>query len=159
MAKPPKSSLVDRDLIRELSELLDETGLSEIEIEHDGKRVRVARNLTVTAPAPAPVPPIAPRGGEPLAQMSDAGPLPVDASKHPGLVTSPMVGTAYGAPEPGAKPFVEVGSKVAVGDTLLIVEAMKTMNQIPAPRAGTVTQILFEDGQPVEFGEPLVIIE
>jgi len=159
MAKPPKSSLIDRDLIRELSELLDETGLSEIEIEQDGKRFRVARNLTVAAAAPAPAPPVAPRGGEPLAQMSDAGPLPADASKHPGLVTSPMVGTAYGAPEPGAKPFVEVGSKVKVGDTLLIVEAMKTMNQIPAPRAGTVTQILFEDGQPVEFGEPLVIIE
>jgi acetyl-CoA carboxylase biotin carboxyl carrier protein len=160
MAKPPKSSLVDRDLIRELSELLDETGLSEIEIEQDGKRIRVARNLTVAAaPAPAPAIPVASLGGEPLAQMSDAGPLPVDAAKHPGLVTSPMVGTAYGAPEPGAKPFVEVGSKVKVGDTLLIVEAMKTMNQIPAPRAGTVTQILFEDGQPVEFGEPLVIIE
>jgi acetyl-CoA carboxylase biotin carboxyl carrier protein len=160
MAKPPKSTLVDRDLIRELSELLDETGLSEIEIEQDGKRIRVARNLTVAAaPAPAPAIPVASLGGEPLAQMSDAGPLPVDAAKHPGLVTSPMVGTAYGAPEPGAKPFVEVGSKVKVGDTLLIVEAMKTMNQIPAPRAGTVTQILFEDGQPVEFGEPLVIIE
>ncbi len=160
MAKPPKSSLVDRDLIRELSELLDETGLSEIEIEQDGKRIRVARNLVgASAVMAAPPPPVAPRGGEPLAQMSDAGPLPADASKHPGLVTSPMVGTAYGAPEPGAKPFIEIGSKVKVGDTLLIVEAMKTMNQIPAPRAGTVTQILFEDGQPVEFGEPLVIVE
>ncbi len=159
MAKPPKSSLVDSDLIRELSDLLDETGLSEIEIEQDGKRFRVARNLTVAAAAPAPVPPVASRGGEPLAQMSDGGPMPADASKHPGVVTSPMVGTAYGAPEPGAQPFVEVGSKVKAGDTLLIVEAMKTMNQIPAPRAGTVTQILFEDGQPVEFGEPLVIIE
>ena len=160
MAKPPKSSLVDRDLIRELSELLDETGLSEIEIEQDGKRIRIARNLAgaVVAAAPAPAP-VAPRGGEPLAQMSDGGPLPLDMTKHPGVVTSPMVGTAYGAPEPGAKPFIEVGSKVKVGDTLLIVEAMKTMNQIPAPRAGTVTQILFEDGQPVEFGEPLVIIE
>ncbi|EJN11994.1 acetyl-CoA carboxylase, biotin carboxyl carrier protein, partial [Bradyrhizobium sp. YR681] len=82
-----------------------------------------------------------------------------DLSKHPGAVTSPMVGTAYWAPEPGAKPFIEVGSKVSVGQTLLIIEAMKTMNQIPSPRAGTVTQILVEDGQPVEFGEPLVIIE
>jgi acetyl-CoA carboxylase biotin carboxyl carrier protein len=158
MAKPPKSSLIDRDLIRELSELLNETGLSEIEIEQDGRRIRVARNLAgpvvAAAQAAAPVTPLA---GEPLAQMADSGPL--DVSKHPGVVTSPMVGTAYCAPEPGAKPFIEVGSKVKTGDTLLIVEAMKTMNQIPAPRAGTVTQILFEDGQPVEFGEPLVIIE
>jgi acetyl-CoA carboxylase biotin carboxyl carrier protein len=82
-----------------------------------------------------------------------------DLSKHPGIVPSPMVGTAYLASEPGARPFVDVGSKVAAGDTLLIIEAMKTMNQIPAPRGGTVTQILFEDGQPVEFGEPLMIIE
>ena len=83
----------------------------------------------------------------------------IDPSKHPGVVISPMVGTAYAAAEPGAKPFIDIGSKVKVGDTLLIVEAMKTMNQIPAPRAGTVIQILFEDGQPVEFGEPLVIVE
>jgi acetyl-CoA carboxylase biotin carboxyl carrier protein len=82
-----------------------------------------------------------------------------DMAKHPGVVPSPMVGTAYWAPEPGAKPFIEVGTKVAAGQTLLIIEAMKTMNQIPSPRAGTVTQILIEDGQPVEFGEPLVIIE
>ena len=84
---------------------------------------------------------------------------PADPAKHPGVVTSPMVGTAYAAAEPGGKPFVDVGSKVAAGDTLLIVEAMKTMNQIPAPRSGTVTQILVEDAQPVEFGEPLMIIE
>jgi acetyl-CoA carboxylase biotin carboxyl carrier protein len=82
-----------------------------------------------------------------------------DPAKHPGVVPSPMVGTAYMAAEPGGKPFIDVGSKVKAGDTLLIVEAMKTMNQIPAPRAGTVIQILFEDGQPVEFGEALVIIE
>ena len=86
-------------------------------------------------------------------------PAPLDPAKHPGVVISPMVGTAYGSPEPGAKPFIEIGSQVKAGDTLLIIEAMKTMNQIPAPRAGTVIQILFEDGQPVEFGEPLVIIE
>jgi acetyl-CoA carboxylase biotin carboxyl carrier protein len=84
---------------------------------------------------------------------------PVDIAGNPGLVTSPMVGTAYLGPEPGARAFVEIGSRVRVGDTLLIVEAMKTMNQIPAPRAGTVTQILIEDGQPVEFGEPLMIVE
>ena len=159
MAKPPKSSLVDRDLIRELSELLDETGLSEIEIEQDGKRIRIARNLTGTVAMAPAAQPIAPLANEPLAQMADSGPLPLDATKHPGVVTSPMVGTAYAAPEPGAKPFIEVGSKVKAGDTLLIVEAMKTMNQIPAPHAGTVTRILFEDGQPVEFGEPLAIIE
>lgn len=84
---------------------------------------------------------------------------PIDPAKHPGVVKSPMVGTAYTAPEPGARPYIEVGAKVKSGETLLIIEAMKTMNQIPAPRGGTVTQILFEDGQPVEFGEPLVIIE
>jgi len=92
--------------------------------------------------------------------MIAAAAVPVtDITKHPGIVPSPMVGTAYMASEPGARPFVDVGAKVAAGDTLLIIEAMKTMNQIPAPRAGTVTQILFEDGQPVEFGEPLMIIE
>jgi len=154
MAKSPKAPTVDRDLIRELTELLDETGLTEIEIEQGGQRVRVARNAVTpvavrAAAPPAPVP-------QPVAQQAAA---PIEPSKHPGVVTSPMVGTAYVAAEPGGKPFVEVGSKVKVGDTLLIVEAMKTMNQIPAPRAGIVIQILFEDGQPVEFGEPLVIIE
>jgi acetyl-CoA carboxylase biotin carboxyl carrier protein len=84
---------------------------------------------------------------------------PIDPSKHPGVVISPMVGTAYASAEPGAKPFIDIGSRVKSGDTLLIIEAMKTMNQIPATRSGTVMQILFEDGQPVEFGEPLVIIE
>jgi acetyl-CoA carboxylase biotin carboxyl carrier protein len=88
-----------------------------------------------------------------------AGAATADLANHPGVVPSPMVGTAYWAPEPGAKPFIEVGTKVTAGQTLLIIEAMKTMNQIPSPRAGTVTQILIEDGQPVEFGEPLVIIE
>jgi acetyl-CoA carboxylase biotin carboxyl carrier protein len=135
-----------------LTQLLDETGLTEIEIEQDGRRVRVARGATA-APAPAAVRvEVAPPGAEISAK-------PIDPSKHPGVVISPMVGTAYAAPEPGAKPFIDVGSTVKAGDTLLIVEAMKTMNQIPAPRAGTVVQILFEDGQPVEFGEPLVIIE
>jgi acetyl-CoA carboxylase biotin carboxyl carrier protein len=152
MAKSPKS-IVDHELIHELTKLLDETGLTEIEIEQEGKRVRVARGVT-GSPAPASV------------RVEVAPPQPavdtgsqVDLSKHPGVVISPMVGTAYAAAEPGAKPLIDVGSKVKAGDTLLIVEAMKTMNQIPAPRAGTVIQILFEDGQPVEFGEPLVIIE
>ena len=151
MAKAPKAPIVDRDLIHELTKLLDETGLTEIEIEQDGQRVRVARNA---APSPAPT---APRAVAVPAPQPVAAPL--DPSKHPGVVNSPMVGTAYAAPEPGAKPFIEIGTQVKAGDTLLVVEAMKTMNQIPAPRAGTVIQILFEDGQPVEFGEPLVIIE
>jgi len=155
MPKAPKSPIVDRELIQELTKLLDETGLTEIEIEQDGQRVRVARGATVS-PTTVIAAPRAAATPQPVAESVSA---PLDAAKHPGVVTSPMVGTAYAAPEPGAKPFIEVGSKVKAGDTLLIVEAMKTMNQIPAPRAGTVIQILFEDGQPVEFGEPLVIIE
>jgi acetyl-CoA carboxylase biotin carboxyl carrier protein len=150
MAKSPKSSMVDHDLIHELTKLLDETGLSEIEIEQDGKRVRVARTVSIAAPA-SRAEAAAPRVPEAAASQ--------DLSKHPGVVISPMVGTAYAAAEPGGRPFIDIGSKVKAGDTLLIVEAMKTMNQIPAPRAGTIVQILFEDGQPVEFGEPLVIIE
>jgi acetyl-CoA carboxylase biotin carboxyl carrier protein len=148
-----KFSSDDSALIRELALLLDETSLSEIEIERAGLRVRVARNISVAAAVPMPIQHAAavPAAAAPAAAA--------DLSKHPGVVPSPMVGTAYWAPEPGAKPFIEVGSKVSVGQTLLIIEAMKTMNQIPSPRAGTVTQILIEDGQPVEFGEPLVIIE
>jgi acetyl-CoA carboxylase biotin carboxyl carrier protein len=148
-----KSKSDDSALIRELALLLDETNLTEIEIERAGLRVRVARNVSIAATLPAtPQPAIsAPVVAAPVAVA--------DVAKHPGAVPSPMVGTAYLASEPGAKPFVEVGSRVSVGQTLLIIEAMKTMNQIPSPRAGTVTQILVEDGQPVEFGEPLVIIE
>lgn len=152
MSKTPKAPIVDRELIRELTKLLEETGLTEIEIEQDGQRVRVARG---GAPAPtiARAPAAAP---QPVAQSAAAS---LDPAKHPGVVLSPMVGTAYAAPEPGAKPFIDIGTRVKAGDTLLVVEAMKTMNQIPAPRAGTVIQILFQDGQPVEFGAPLVIIE
>jgi acetyl-CoA carboxylase biotin carboxyl carrier protein len=142
---------VDHDLIRELARLLDETGLSEIEYERDGQRVRVARQAHVAAAVRQPAP------ADPPAPAAETTPL--DPAKHPGVITSPMVGTAYVGPEPGARPFVEVGSRVEVGDTLLIVEAMKTMNQIPSPRAGTVIQVLIEDGQPVEFGEPLMIVE
>ena len=144
----------DSALIRELALLLDETSLTEIEIERAGLRVRVARNVTIAASMPANY---APAGA--AAPATDAPAGSAELSMHPGVVPSPMVGTAYWSPEPGAKPFIEVGAKVAVGQTLLIIEAMKTMNQIPSPRAGTVTQILIEDGQPVEFGEPLVIIE
>jgi acetyl-CoA carboxylase biotin carboxyl carrier protein len=153
--KPAAKSKHDDDnaLIRELALLLDETNLTEIEIERSGLRVRVARNISIAATVPTPVQAVA------AAPVVVAAAATADMSKHPGAVTSPMVGTAYWAPEPGAKPFIEVGAKVSVGQTLLIIEAMKTMNQIPSPRAGTVTQILVEDGQPVEFGEPLVIIE
>ena len=151
----PKKPLVDHDVIRELSELLDETGLTEIEVEQDGQRVRVARN---TGRAMAPPAHIAPPAAAP-APIAMSSPMSADPTKHPGVVICPMVGTAYMAPEPGAKPFIEVGSQVKAGETLLIIEAMKTMNQIPAPRSGTVKQILFEDGQPVEFGQPLVIVE
>ena len=153
MAKTPKAPLVNHELIHELTKLLDETGLTEIEIEQDGQRVRVARggapSSVVVAPRAVPLP----------QTVGESASKPIDPAKHPGVVISPMVGTAYMSPEPGAKPFIEIGSKVKAGDTLLIVEAMKTMNQIPAPRAGTVIQILFEDGQPVEFGQPLVIVE
>ncbi|MBW8853463.1 MAG: acetyl-CoA carboxylase biotin carboxyl carrier protein [Bradyrhizobium sp.] len=151
-----KFSSEDSALVRELALLLDETSLTEIEIERAGLRLRVARNISVAATMPmqmAAAPAALP------AAAAAAAPAAADLSKHPGAVTSPMVGTAYWAPEPGAKPFIEVGSKVSVGQTLLIIEAMKTMNQIPSPRAGTVTQIVIEDGQPVEYGDPLVIIE
>jgi acetyl-CoA carboxylase biotin carboxyl carrier protein len=141
----------DEDIIRGLAKLLDETGLTEIEIERGGQRIRIGRAARVTQVAAPAVPAVAPAPMVPAA-ASDPG-------KHPGAVPSPMVGTAYLGPSPDARPFVDVGQVVKVGETLLIIEAMKTMNQIPAPRAGTVTQILVEDGQPVEFGEPLVIIE
>ncbi len=119
--------------------------------EQRGLRVRIARQSTVTL-----TPPLA-EATRAIATAIPAG--AIDPSQHPGVVASPMVGTAYRAAEPGAKPFCEVGSVVKAGDTLLIVEAMKTLNQIPAPRSGTIVQILFEDAQPVEFGEPLMIIE
>ena len=144
----------ERELIRELAALLDETNLNEIEIERAGLRVRIARNISIAATAPVSYKAPAASPAAPSAAAA-----PADTAKHPGAVPSPMVGTAYLSSEPGAKPFIDIGSKVKVGETLLIIEAMKTMNQIPSTRAGTVTQILVEDGQPVEFGEPLVIIE
>jgi acetyl-CoA carboxylase biotin carboxyl carrier protein len=152
-----KFSSEDSALVRELALLLDETSLTEIEIERSGLRLRVARNISVAATMPMQM--AAAPAALQAAAAAAAAPAAADLSKHPGALTSPMVGTAYWAPEPGAKPFIEVGSKVSVGQTLLIIEAMKTMNQIPSTRAGTVTQILVEDGQPVEYGEPLVIIE
>ncbi len=147
-------STFDKTMIRELAELLHETELSEIEVETGDFRLRVARSIApvaVAAPAPAPA------AATPQAPAEGGG--GDEYASHPGVVRSPMVGTAYRAPAPGAAPFVEVGSTVKEGQTLLIVEAMKTMNQIPAPRAGVVKAILVEDGQPVEFDEPLMVIE
>ena len=146
----------EQDLIRELAKLLDETKLTEIEVEREGLRVRVARQSVTHVVAGGGAPAAGPAIPSPTAIVPAAE---LDYAKHPGVVTSPMVGTAYRASEPTAKPFVDVGSVVKAGDTLLIIEAMKTMNQIPAPRAGAVTQILFEDGNPVEYGEPLMIVE
>jgi acetyl-CoA carboxylase biotin carboxyl carrier protein len=146
----------EHGLIRDLADLLNETGLSEIEIERDGLRLRVARQLTVSAAVSAAsaalAAPVAASGGSVVAK-------PGDLANHPGVVKSPMVGTAYRSPEPGAAAFIDIGSRVAQGQTLLIIEAMKTMNHIPAPRSGTVSAIMIDNGQPVEFGEPLVIIE
>ena len=129
-----KKTGIDQQLIRDLAGILNDTNLSEIEVEQDDLRIRVSRQTAVHAVA-----------------------APADVSRN--AVPSPMVGTAYAAPSPDAKPFIEVGQQVREGQTLLIIEAMKTMNQIPSPRSGTVTAILFRDTQPVEYGEPLVVIE
>ena len=161
-----KSSQDDQDLIRAIAELLNKENLAEIEIEKEDFRVRVTRSYANEAPVYAQAPqyfappqaaaaPLAPAGSVPAAAPAAAE----DLASNPGTLTSPMVGTAYRSPEPGKPAFVDVGSKVSEGQTLLIIEAMKTMNQIPSPRAGTVTAILFEDAQPVEYGEPLVVIE
>ena len=147
----PAADPLEGKLIRDLAGILEETGLSEIEIEKAGLRIRVARTLHIVAAAPA-----AAAGAAPVRAAAGKG---TDVSSHPGLLTSPMVGTAYAAPTPGAATFVKVGDMVTEGQTLLIIEAMKTMNQIPAPRAGRVTHIMISDGQPVEFGEPLMVIE
>jgi len=149
---------LDKDLIKELAELLEETGLTEIEIELEGRRFRVARgvNLTTTLTTNA-------NGGTPVEPREHQEPRrpaqSEESAAHPGSVTSPMVGTVYRSPEPGAPPFVEMGSRVTVGQTLVIIEAMKTMNHIPSPKSGKVISVLVEDGQPVEYGEPLVVIE
>ncbi|MBS7545971.1 acetyl-CoA carboxylase biotin carboxyl carrier protein [Ancylobacter oerskovii] len=153
---------IDPALVREIANLLSESDLTEIEVQHEDLRIRVARAAPVVYAAPAPgyaapaAPAPAPVAAAPAAS---AAPASADPAKHPGVVPSPMVGTAYLAPEPGARAFIDIGTVVKEGQTLLIVEAMKTMNAIPAPRAGTVTQILVNNGQPVEYGEPLVIIE
>lgn len=159
-----KASQSDQDLIRAIAELLNEQNLAEIEIEREDLRVRVTRSyasqgvqqVMVPAQAPAPhvVQPTAPAGSAAGLTVSDS-----DLASNPATLTSPMVGTSYTAPEPGAAKFVTVGSKVSEGQTVLIIEAMKTMNQIPAHRSGTVTRVLVEDSQPVEYGQPLVVIE
>jgi acetyl-CoA carboxylase biotin carboxyl carrier protein len=151
----PKTPAIDHAMIRDLAKLLDETGLSEIEIQRDGASVRVARHFNAAGARPRSEGPVA--AGATIVQSPVA--IPIEPSQHPGLVASPMVGTAYRGPAPGAKPYVDIGSQVKAGETLIIIEAMKTMNQIPAPRDGTVIQILVEDGQPVEYGEPLMIVE
>jgi acetyl-CoA carboxylase biotin carboxyl carrier protein len=148
-----KQSGVDQQLIRDLAGILNDTNLSEIEIELGDLKVRVSRQAAVVHAVAAPAPVAA------AAAPTAAAPAPAAADTAKNAVTSPMVGTAYARPSPEAQPFVEVGQKVREGQTLLIIEAMKTMNQIPSPRAGTVTAILFEDSQPVEYGEPLVVIE
>ncbi len=152
-----KKTGVDQQLIRDLAGILNDTNLTEIEVENEDFKVRISRQqqqVHAVAPAYAPAP--APAAA-PAAAAVPAAPAAPDLSKN--AVPSPMVGTAYLAPAPGAKAFIEVGQKVSEGQTLLIIEAMKTMNQIPAPRAGTVTAIIIEDAQPVEFGQPLVVIE
>ncbi|CAM1640093.1 Biotin/lipoyl attachment [Bartonella apihabitans] len=151
-----KSTGVNKDLIRDLAEILNDTNLSDIEVEQGDLRIRVSRQLNAGAPVQTVYAP------SPAAAAAPAAPAPAEPAKEDltkNAVTSPMVGTAYLAPAPGARPFVEVGQKVSEGQTLIIIEAMKTMNQISSPRAGTVKAILVEDAQPVEFGEPLVVVE
>lgn len=148
---------VDPELVRQLAVLLDDTNLTEIEVQDGERRIKVARNVTVGAAPAYALPAAAPA---PVAAPAPATAVPAETTAdHPGAVKSPMVGTAYLTPEPGAKAFVGVGDKVSAGQTLLIVEAMKVMNAIPAPRAGTVKALLVESGQPVEYDQPLVIVE
>ena len=157
----PSNPPIDTAIVKEIADLLSGSDLTEIEVEHEGLRIRVVRapapvTIAQGAPYAAPYPAATPVAAVAPAVVAEA---PTDLSKHPGVVASPMVGTAYLAAEPGAAPFIEVGASVREGQTVLIVEAMKTMNAIPAPRSGTVTRILVGNAQPVEYGEPLLIIE
>lgn len=149
---------IDTEFVRKLAQLLQETGLGEIELADGDKRIRVARPAVTMAAAPVAAPVAAAAPAAAAAPGAAAG-ANGDLGKHPGAVKSPMVGTAYLAPEPGKPNFVVVGDKVTAGQTLLIIEAMKTFNPIKAPKAGTVTQILIDNARPVEFGEPLMIVE
>ncbi len=148
-----KSSSIDQSIIRDLAGLLKETDLTEIEVEQGDLRIRVSRAGTPALPAQHYVAAAAPTAAMPAAAV------PIAAAANVNAVPAPMVGTAYFAPAPGADPFIQVGSKVKEGQTILIIEAMKTMNQIASPRSGTVTAILIEDASPVEYGELLVVIE
>ena len=150
-------SRIESDLVRHLATVLDETNLTEIEYESGGLRIRVARGGSeIVTGSYAPPPAVAPATVAAVAAAAE--PAVVDPAHHPGAVKSPMVGVAYLLPEPGAAPFIKVGDQVTEGQTLLLVEAMKTFNPVKAPRAGKITQILVETGAPVEYGEPLVII-
>ena len=149
---------LDTEFVRKLAQLLQETGLGEIELADGDKRIRVARPTVTVAATSVATAPMAPAGADPAAAAAPAA-AGNDLGKHPGAVKSPMVGTAYLAPEPGKPNFVAVGDKVTAGQTLLIIEAMKTFNPIKAPKAGTVSQILVDNARPVEFGEPLMIVE
>ncbi|MEW6632851.1 MAG: acetyl-CoA carboxylase biotin carboxyl carrier protein [Pseudomonadota bacterium] len=151
-----KKTGVDQQLIRDLAGILNDTNLTEIEVELGDLKVRVSRQAQAVHAVAAPLPAIA-AAAAPAQGTASAAAAPADPGKN--AVPSPMVGTAYLAPSPDAKAFIEIGQKVKEGQTLLIIEAMKTMNQIPSPRSGTVTAILIEDAQPVEYGMPLVVIE
>jgi acetyl-CoA carboxylase biotin carboxyl carrier protein len=151
---------IDVDLVRQLAELLDTTQLTEIEVEDKDRKIRVVRKPAAAAPAPVAYAPTAPVPSAPLASAPAAAEIGASTpASTASAVRSPMVGTAYLSAEPGAKPFAGIGQKVSPGDTLLIVEAMKVMNPITAPNGGTVTQVLVENGQPVEFDQPLIVVE
>ena len=151
---------IDKRMISDLAKILNDTNLTEIEVEHGELRIRVSRGGTMmSAPMMMPTPAAAPQAPVAVAAASSAEPAQAAAGADlKNAVTSPMVGTAYLSPSPGAEPFVSVGDSVKEGQTVLIIEAMKTMNQIAAPRSGTVTAIIIDDAQPVEFGEPLLVI-
>lgn len=163
MANSGSPTGFDTKLVKDLAKILRETDLSEIEVENEGVRVRVARQANVVSTLQASAPQTlyaAPIATSVTAATAPAAAAPVaDLAKHPGMVPSPMVGTVYAQPEPGAAAFVKVGDVVIEGQKLFIIEAMKTMNPVPSPRGGTVTAILVHDSQPVEFGEPLCVIE
>jgi acetyl-CoA carboxylase biotin carboxyl carrier protein len=148
----------DRALVRDLADILRATELTEIEVERNGLRVRVARQQAITHQVSTPTYSVSPVNTAPMPHVT-AATTALERGQNPGAVKSPMVGTAYAAPSPGSANFVKIGDEIKEGQTLLIIEAMKTMNQIPAPRAGKVVEILIKDGQPVEYGEVLMIIE
>ena len=160
--KAPAADPIDARLVRRLADILTETGLSEIEVEHAGLKIRVAKTLTaapVHYAAPAPAPAAAPAAVPASAPAAAASAAPAASARAGEVIKSPMVGTVYMQSQPDSPPFIKVGDTVTAGQTLMIVEAMKTMNPIPAPKGGKIVEILVEDAQPVEFGEPLVVIE